>query len=113
MAQLRDAVTSELLCEGTPLEVVLVAEQLGRADVCFDGVASEHDPDAFDPDAVLHAHAAQVDGLQTAAAVETDPDTKSRLQAAATEAQAVESLAEQVAPEARALLEAARDRADV
>lgn len=68
MAQLRDATTSALIAEGDPLELVLIADELGRTDVLFDGVG-----EAFDPDAVLEGHRKALAGLeQTAAAAKGD-----------------------------------------
>lgn len=61
MAILRDAVTSEFIFEGTPLQVVRLADQLGRDEVLFDAVGP-----AFDPDAVLRAHGETVEGLSGA-----------------------------------------------
>lgn len=63
MAQLRDKHTSELIAEGSPVEMVLLADQLGRDEVLFDGVGLQ-----FDPDAVLAAHQQNVEGIRAAAA---------------------------------------------
>lgn len=62
MAQLRDARTSEILHEGTPLEVALLAEKIGRDEVLFDDVG-----EGFDPDAVLEVHTSQVEGHERVA----------------------------------------------
>jgi hypothetical protein len=113
MAQLRDAITSALIAEGTPEAMVLLAEELGRADVIFDGVASERAPDAFDPDAVLQAHRDNAAGLEAAAEAESDPDAKASLQEAAQRAAAIETQAAAMAPDAREAMEAARALADV
>jgi hypothetical protein len=51
MAQLRDKTTSQILHEGTPLECVTIARQLGLDKVIFDDVGL-----AFDPDAVWNTH---------------------------------------------------------
>lgn len=61
MAQLRDAQTSALLAEGTPTEVVLIAEEVGRDRVLFDDVGA-----GFDPDAVLAAHREAVEADEAA-----------------------------------------------
>jgi hypothetical protein len=46
MAQLRDVKTSEVLHEGTPLEVVLIADEIGRDEILFDDVGEGFSPDA-------------------------------------------------------------------
>lgn len=76
MATLRDAQTSEFLADGTPLEMVALADELGRDEVLFDNVGL-----GFDPDAVLTAHHDQVKGLKAAeadkasiAAAQAEPD---------------------------------------
>jgi hypothetical protein len=51
MAQLRDAQTSQYMADGSPDEMVLLAEEIGRAEVLFDGVGL-----AFDPAATLASH---------------------------------------------------------
>lgn len=79
MAQLRDAKTSEIVHEGTPLECVLMAEQIGKAVVVEQRDAGDEKPIRnaeliyddvglnFDPDAVLSAHRENVAGLEGAA----------------------------------------------
>lgn len=67
MAQLRDAQTSEFLHQGSPTEMVLLAERLGRDQVIFDDVGL-----SFDPDAVLAEYKAELSGLKLAA---RDPGT--------------------------------------
>ncbi len=57
MSQLRDMQTSELIAEGTPLEIVLVAQRLGPGEVLYDDVGL-----AFDPAAVLAIYQQSVDG---------------------------------------------------
>lgn len=54
MALLR-AHTGNLLAEGTPTEMVLLADMLGRDEVMFDDVTP-----GFNPDSVLTAHAENV-----------------------------------------------------
>lgn len=78
MAQLRDAKTSELLAEGSPLEVALAAKQLGKSEV----VGIDEEPKAptdvifddvglgFDPAAVIANHEENLEGL---AAASKDP----------------------------------------
>src|SRR5689334_13994550 len=62
MAQLRDVKTSEILFEGTPYEVVLMADKLGRDEVLFDDVGL-----GFDPDAVKAARLADAEALASIA----------------------------------------------
>jgi hypothetical protein len=62
MAQLRDKITSELLAEGTPLEVALVAELIGFDEIIFDDVGQ-----AFDPAAVLAGHRESIANLEVMA----------------------------------------------
>jgi hypothetical protein len=59
MAQLRCAQTSELLAEGTPLEIATAADQFTKGDIVFDGVGQ-----AFDPAAVRKTRADEITGLQ-------------------------------------------------
>lgn len=73
MAQLRDAHTSELVAEGSPLELVLVARELDRraivpkpgedlpdgVELLYDGVGL-----GFDPDAALEDHDTNVARLE-------------------------------------------------
>jgi hypothetical protein len=59
MPQLRCAQTSEIIAEGTPLEIATAAEALDPADVLFDDV-----PPGFDPAAVRKFHAGVIDGLK-------------------------------------------------
>lgn len=78
MAQLRDGRTGELLAEGAPVEMVALADALGRGEVMFDDVGA-----AFDPDAVRQAHEQHAAGLDDAATGEKDRDAKDRLREAA------------------------------
>lgn len=75
MAQLRHAQTSRLVAEGTPLELVLVARELGLQAVVVGigeelpaGVDAIYDDVGlgFDPAAVLEAHDQNVAGLEEA-----------------------------------------------
>lgn len=59
MAQLRCAQTSELMLEGTPLEVATAAAKFAAGDVVFDDVGPK-----FDPSAVRQAHADAVAGFE-------------------------------------------------
>lgn len=59
MAQLRCAQTSEIIAEGTPLEIATAAESFDPADVVFDDVGV-----GFDPAAVRKMRAGEIDGLQ-------------------------------------------------
>lgn len=118
MAKLRDARTSALIAEGTPLEVVLVARALGRkaivlgagdelgddVDLLFDDVGL-----AFDPAAVLAAHADELDALPTAikaAAAGADRDAVARRRVELE--RIAHHAATELAPGADAALEAAR-----
>lgn len=69
MPQLRDAQTSELIAESVhTADLVLLAEELGRDEVLFDGVG-----EGFNPDAVLEQHRAEVAGLERLAKDTKDP----------------------------------------
>src|SRR4051794_2692736 len=59
MAQLRCAQTSELLAEGSPLEIATAAEAFAAGDVIFDGVGEK-----FDPAAVRKFRADEIAGLR-------------------------------------------------
>jgi hypothetical protein len=61
MAQLRDAHTSELIAEGTPLEVALIAAGLDDDGLLFDDVGH-----GFDPRTTIDAHNVRVEGLSYA-----------------------------------------------
>ena len=76
MAQLRDAQTSELIAEGPPLELVLLAGELGRDEVLFDDVG-----EAFDPDEVLAAARENEEGLKRAAAAARGEERESLAEA--------------------------------
>lgn len=106
MAQLRDAQTSEILAEGSPLEVALIAQTLGRREVLFDDVGQ-----GFDPDAVIAAHEEHLAALNSVAANdELDEDDRARASEAAAAEAALEAAAEAAAPEAQDRLEEARAR---
>lgn len=120
MAQLRDIETSELLAEGTPLQVVQAAKEAGlKAAVVGagedppDGVDAIYDDVGlgFDPDAVLKAHEEDVDGLK-GAAKDAKGDEKKRLADAAAEREAEAKAGAELAGEATRALEAARKRRD-
>lgn len=106
MAQLRDAQTSELIAEGTPTELVLLADELGVEEVLFDDVG-EH----FNPDAVRQAHGDQVAGLERAARDAKGNDRK-RLTKALEDAKSVAPRARRRVRAATEELEAARRRRD-
>lgn len=59
MAQIRDAVTSELLGDGTPVQVAAIGERIGFAEVIFDDVG-----ESFDPVEVLRVHRENVASLE-------------------------------------------------
>ena len=102
MAQLRDAQSSQILAEGTPIEMVLLADRIGHDEVLFDDVGP-----AFDPDAVRRAHQAQADGLERAAAEASGREAK-QLAAAHDELRGLTEAADVAAPAAIAALDAAR-----
>lgn len=58
MAQLRDALTGELLAEGTPFQVIVAAAEVGRDNVMFDDVGTR-----FDPAAIRAAYESDIEGL--------------------------------------------------
>lgn len=89
MAHLRDAKTGELIAEGTPLEVVLVADKLGlkagvvgpdelpgELEALYDDVGL-----GFDPGAVLLQAGENAGGLE-AAAKDAKGEERKRLEAA-------------------------------
>lgn len=94
MAQLRDAQTSEIIAEGTPVEVALIAETLGVTNVLFDDVGP-----AFNPATVVQEHKDRVKGLRDA-----------NLRDAEQEARAAERNATSKTDPADKALKAARDR---
>lgn len=119
MAQLRDAKTSELIAEGTPLEVALAAGQLGKGAVVGVGEALADDVEVifddvglgFDPAAVIAAHQENVDGL---AAVSQDAKADAGLREAVTEnlaAAEAEADVGDLVDEAGAAMEEARAKA--
>lgn len=119
MALLRDARTSAVLAEGTPLTVALAARELGGLAVVVG--LDEHPGDAdyiyddvglgFDPDAVIAAHEENVAGLE-AGAKDADGDEAERLAAAATAAREHHQTAAELAQAATVELEAARKLVD-
>lgn len=104
MAQLRDAQTSELIAEGTPIEIVTIAEQIGAQEVLYDGVGG------FDPDAVREAHEQHIAGLEAAAAEAPKAEDRKRLAAAAKRERDTVTKAAARAGDAGHRLEAARAR---
>lgn len=70
MAQLRDAQTSEVIAEGTLLEIAIAAEGLDPADVLFDdvGAVDAKGKSRFDPAAVREYRAAELAGFEAALA---------------------------------------------
>lgn len=124
MPQLRDAVTSALIADGSPRELVTIADELGlRAGVVDVGqTADELGLDAiyddvglgFDPDAVRQARDEELSGLKTASAAKATPDTELResVKAAHTQAMAEIDQARERAPEVQAALDDARARVE-
>jgi hypothetical protein len=106
VAQLRDRVTSTLLAEGTPHEMVLVADELGAAEVLYDGVGL-----AFDPDVVRAVEDERLKGLADVVKDGSlDATAKEAAQAAVAAAAAVEAKAAAAAATAGASMAAARAR---
>lgn len=110
MAQLRDARTSEIIAEGTPIELVTIADELGlnagivdtgdtagTLDAIYDDVGL-----GFDPDTVRQARDENLDGLQTASTPEGE--------AAYTAAVAEIDQARERAPQVQDALDQARAR---
>lgn len=120
MAHLRDAKTGELLAEGTPQHIVLVADELklkagvvgiGETaegiglDLVFDDVGL-----GFDPAAIRRARAENLEGLTEAAKVEKDKTAKASLTAAHKEHVADGEAAKPAAQKAKKVLDKARAR---
>ena len=120
MATLRDAQTSEIVFEGTPLECVVHARELGGATVApqlgpgerwecpaeliYDDVGL-----AFDPDAVLQAAKENALGLEAASAdAELDREERERLGEHASRAAGALEAEPRRVREASAAIEAAR-----
>lgn len=120
MAHLRDAKTSELIAEGTPTELVTIAEKLGmKAGVVgIDQTAAQLGLDliyddvglAFDPKAVLAQRDEQLDALKTAsgATVTKDPEMRKTIVASYKAAVAEKADAMAAAATAKKALDAAR-----
>lgn len=105
MALLRDARTSAVILEGTPLEVVLTAAELDDGAYLFDDVG-----EGFDAETVRQAHTENVTGLEGAleeAKAAKDHDGTARLADALEEARAPAEAAEANAAQATAAAEAA------
>lgn len=102
MAILRDKITSAPIFEGSPVEVALAAESIGRNEVIFDDVG-----ESFDPDAVLQANQEHLDGAQSVVAdPEASDDLKEAAQATIDNAPSVDDSITEI----EAALTAARDR---
>jgi len=104
MAQLRDAHTSDIIATGTPLELALIADKIGGAEVLFDDVGA-----AFDPAAVIEAAKANADGL-AAALKAAKADDKPTLEKAAQAASAELEVATADTDATSRRLDAARQR---
>lgn len=106
MAQLRDGKTSEILFEGTPLEVVLIADEIGREEVLFDDVG-----EAFNPDAVIGAHRDSLAAMDAAAKnTKIDKETKDQTRESAKRERAKEADTKKKVANVQKALKAARDR---
>lgn len=119
MPQLRDAHTSELIAEGTPTELVTIADELGlKAGVVGvgetpDGLDAIYDDVGlgFDPDAVRRARDENLASLKAASTAKATPDTEQREQIKQAHADAVAEVdqARGRVPEVQAALADARD----
>lgn len=67
MAQLRDKKTSEVIFEGTPVEVASMAQKVGFDEILFDGVSQE-----FDPSSVLKSFTEETESLKSIAKSDED-----------------------------------------
>lgn len=122
MAQLRDAHTSELIAEGTPNELVTIADELGLnagtvgIGETADGLDAIYDDVGlgFDPDAVRQARDENIDGLKTASSSKATPDEGLRESIKQSHSAAVEEIeqAKERAPEVQAALDDARARVE-
>lgn len=108
MAQLRCAQTSELLFEGTPLEVATAAAEFAADDVMPDDVGPK-----FNAEAVREYRAAELAGLEAALAelpAKAPADARASLEATIAERRARIDAGKAAVPAARAALQAARAR---
>lgn len=124
MARLRDARTSEIVFEGTPLECVVLAGKMGGATVAPELKAGEewkcpteliYDDVGmgFDPDAVLAGAEESATGLEAAAAdLAYDDDERERLAEHAEAAAAALDTDDSTVREASAAVDAARAAQD-
>lgn len=119
MAHLRDAKTSELIAEGTPLELVHLADELGKraivvgpgedlpadAELIYDDVGA-----GFDPDAVRNAHAENLEGAaMIAKASSVDDAGRDAARATVKELKGLEAGARRAAKQAAENIDAAQD----
>jgi hypothetical protein len=108
MAQLRDAKTGECIAEGTPEEMVLLADEVGVEEVMFDGVG-----EGFAPGAVKTRHQENIQAANDyATSVANDPaipqERRDHARHQADARAAVRGTARTRRAEARAALRAAR-----
>lgn len=66
--QVRDAQTSELIAEGTPLEIATLVADMDATEILFDdaGAVDSDGRSLFDPSAVRQVRADEIAGLQAA-----------------------------------------------
>lgn len=115
MAQLRDSQTSALIAEGTPNELVTIAEAMGlKAGVVPAGETAEgldaiYDDVglSFDPDAAQKSRDERIDGLKKASTKTATPDDTQRESIKASHAAAVAEV-----EEAKGKTEAVQSRID-
>lgn len=126
MAQLRCAQTSELLAEGTPLEIAHLAAEIGEDEVIFDDVGYDDHKrrSTFDAAAVRKRYADEIAGLERSLAEElparapagADKDDHKRrregVQAAIAERKERVDAGRKMAAKARKLMGEARERVE-
>lgn len=108
MAQLRCAQTSEFLAEGTPLQMAELGERFDGRDVTFDDVGED-----FSPAAVLKARDDERTGLEAALTdLPAGDEQRARIEALIAERDAEREAARALEHDARARMDAARDRVE-
>lgn len=117
MPQLRCALTSEVIAEGDPWHLCLIADQLGRDEVLFDGVNTyQHGElvgEAFNPDAVLASHADELARLEAQREDAESDGARENIESALQGRRAAIAGALAAVPSAEAAMASARDRAEL
>lgn len=107
MAQLRDAVSSELVAEGTPEELVLIAENFA-GEVLYDGVG-----EGFDPQSTLDAYYQRIQNLNSVLSdSKTDDKTKHHIEDQIVEAEKAQPDSETIKEVQANIAEARKDVED-